>query len=221
MKKILMNYYAFIMLVLYLIYNIGLSSLKISGLLYQIIMFILIIINLIILIVFRKDIKYKEAVCIIYFFTWLFSKNISQFFFSFFNIIALVAFGLIDDNKFMKVFIIILALIIFILSMFFLPSLFFFAFCFGIRVTMSEEPNRNNIYDDMHYFCDNNYEVYSYSAGAMDSFHYSIGKHYEILDIGGIIHITYDEQNEASQEEYNNYLNNHKCKLVGDINGSK
>lgn len=83
MKKNLINYYAIIMLGLYLIYNITLNSLKIGGLLYQIIMIIIIIVNAIILIIFRKDIMYKEVVCVIYFFTWLFSKNILQCFFIF------------------------------------------------------------------------------------------------------------------------------------------
>ena len=215
MKKNLINYYAIIMLVLYLIYNIALNSLKIGGLFYQIIMIIIIIANAIILIVFRKDIKYKEVVCAIYFFTWLFSKNIPQCFFNFSNIILLVGIGLID-SMFMRVFAIIIGLIV---SIFFLPLFFVFLLCFG--TSMSEESGRNDIYEDMHYYCENNYEVYSYSAGAMDSFHYSIGKHYEFLDIDGIIFISYNERNEVSQEEYNNYLNTHKCKLVGDVNGSK
>lgn len=57
MKKNLINYYAIIILVLYLIYNIALNSLKIGGILYQIIMIVIILVNTIILIVFRKDIK--------------------------------------------------------------------------------------------------------------------------------------------------------------------
>lgn len=213
MKKSVMNYYAIIMLILYLIYNIGLNSLKIGGLLYQIIMIILIIVNTAILIIFRKDIKYREAICIIYFFTWLFSKNIPQCFFNFSNIIVLVSIGLID-SKFMRVFAIIITLIV---SIFFLPLFFIFLLCFG--TSMNEESGRNDIYKDMHYYCENNYEVYSFSQGAMDKFHYSIGKHYELLDIDDIIYISYNERNEVSQEEYDNYLKTHKCKLVGDING--
>ena len=215
MKKSIMNYYAIIMLVLYLIYNIGLNSLKIGGLLYQIIMIILIIVNTAILIIFRKDIKYKEAICIIYFFTWLFSKNMPQCFFNFSNIIVLVSIGLID-SKFMRVFAIVIALIV---SIFFLPLFFIFLLCFGTSI--NEESGRNDIYKDMHYYCENNYEVYSFSQGAMDKFHYSIGKHYEFLDIDDIIYISYNERNEVSQKEYDNYLKTHKCKLVGDINGSE
>ncbi len=216
MKKNIMSYYAIIMLILYLIYNIGLNSLKIGGVLYQIIMIVLVIINAIILVSFRKSIKYKEAICIIYFFTWLFSKNIPQCFFNFSNIIILTGISLFESKLFMKVFAFIITLIV---SIFFLPFYFIFIMCFGI--SMSEESDRNDIYDDMHYYCDNNYEVYSFSQGAIDRFHYSIGKYYEILNIDDIIYVSYNERREVSQEEYENYLNTHNCKLVGDINGSE
>ena len=55
----------------------------------------------------------------------------------------------------------------------------------------------------------------------MDRFHYSIDKHYDFLNIDGIIYISYNERNEVGKNEYNEYLNTHKCKLTGDINGSK
>ncbi len=215
MKKSIIDYYAIIMLVLYLFYNIGLNSLKIGGLLYQIIMIILIIVNAVILIILKKDIKYKESICIIYFFTWLFSKNIPQCLFNFSNIIVLIVVGL-TESKFLKEFAIIITLIVLI---FFSPL--FFAFLLHFGTSMSEEVGRNDIYEDTHYYCKNNYEIYSYSLGAIDKFHYSIGKHYEFLDIDDIIYISYNERREVSQEEYNNYLNNHKCKLVGDMNGFK
>ena len=215
MKKNIINNYATIMLIIYLIINIELNSLKIGGLLYQIIMIIIIIVNAIILIVFRKDIKYKEVVCIIYFFTWLFSKNMPQCFFNFSNIIVLASIGSID-SMFMRVSAIIIGLIV---SIFFLQLLFIFLLCFG--TSMSSESGRNDIYEDTHYYCKNNYEIYTYSKGAMDKYHYSIGKHYEILDIDGIIYISYKKRNEVSQGKYNNYLYTHKCKLVGDVNESK
>ena len=136
-------------------------------------------------------------------------------FFYFSNIIVLIGIGLID-SMFMRIFAIIIGLIV---SIFFLPLFFIFLLCFG--TSMSEESGRNDIYEDMHYYCENNYEVYSYSAGAMDRFHYSIGKHYEFLDIDGIIYISYNERNEKTQDEYEAYLETHNCELVGDKNGSK
>ena len=75
----------------------------------------------------------------------------------------------------------------------------------------------NDIYKDMHYYCDNNYEAYAYSEGAMDRFHYSVGKHYEILNIKGLIYIRYSERNEVTNVEYQEMIKNHNGKLVGEI----
>lgn len=216
MKKIIIDYYALIMMILFIIYNIILKDLKIGGLLYQIFMIALIVLNIIILIKFRKRIKLKGLIIVVYFFIWfLFSKNALQCCFGITNIFTLIAIGFMESN-FIKVISVLITLFFVVFSM---PLLFVYLLAYGTGI--SKESGRNDIYDDMHYYCENNYEVYSYSAGAMDSFHYSIGKHYEFLDIDGIIFISYNERNEVSQEEYNNYLNTHKCKLVGDVNGSK
>lgn len=214
MKKILINYYAVIMMILFIIYNFTLENLKIGGLLYQLYMIILIIFNVIILIKFRKDIKCKSLVIFVYFLICLFSKNTLQCYFVFSNIIILCITGFMESNfvKFISIFIIIFD------TIFFYPLLFIFLLGFS---DVNDEKGLDDIYKDMHYYCDNNYEVYSYSQGAMDKFHYSIGKHYEILNIDGIIYISYNERNEKTQQEYDEYINNHNCSLVGDKNGFK
>ena len=216
MKKNIIDYYALIMMILFIIYNTVLRDLKIGGLFYQIYMIVLIILNIIVLIKFRKRIKFKSLIIVIYFFIWfLFSKNALQCLFGISNMIILIAIGFMGSN-FIKVISILITLFFVVFSKL---LLFVYLLTFGFGI--SEELGRNDIYYDMHYFCENNYEVYSYSAGAMDGFHYSIGKHYEFLDIDGIIYISYNDRNEVSQKEYNNYLNTHKCKLAGDVNGSK
>ena len=215
MRKNLIDYFALAMLMLFIIYNLFLESLKIYGLLYQIFMFALIIVNAIILIVFRKRIKYKTLIIIVYLLIWLFSKNTLQCFFAFSNIILLCITGFMEKNSIK----IISALIVIFCYIFFLPL--FLAFLLAFGTGLDEESGMNDIYDDMHYYCDNNYEVYSFSAGAMDSFHYSIGKHYEILNISSIINISYNERNEKTHDEYEAYLETHNCELVGDKNGSK
>ena len=131
------------------------------------------------------------------------------------NLFILIAIGFMESN-FVKVISVLITLFFVVFSM---PLLFVYLLRYGAGI--GEESGRNDIYDDMHYYCENNYEVYSYSAGAMDRFHYSIGKYYEFLNIDGIIYISYNERNEVSQEEYSNYLYTHKCKLVGDVNESK
>ena len=216
MKNNIINYYALIMMILFIIYNLILNDLKIGGLLYQIFMMVLIILNIIVLIKYRKRLKFKGLIIVIYFFIWfLLSKNALQCLFGISNMIILMIIGFME-SKFIKVISILITLFFVVFSK---PLLFVYFLEYGTGI--SEESDKNDIYDDMHYLCENNYEVYSYSSSAMDSFHYSIGKHYELLDIDGIIFISYNERNEVSQEEYDNYLIAHKCELVGDMNEFK
>lgn len=217
MKKILIKYYAVIMEILFLIYNQLLHGIKINGLLYHIFMFVLIIINSIMLIKYGKEIKFKEFISIMYIFIWSMCKNMLQGIFGITSMLILI-YTKIIETKFNKE---ILLILFFTIVVFFLIPISFIYFLFGFGLDINEENELNGIYEDMHYYCDNNYEVYSYSGGAMDSFHYSIGKHYEFLNIDDIIYISYNERNEVSKEEYDNYLNTHKCKLVGDVNESK
>ena len=214
MKKIF-NKYALIILGLFFIYNLILDELMITGLLYKIFMILIIIINMIVLIIFKKKIKYKTFIIIIYWLLWLFSKDIFQCLFAFSNILILCITGFMENN-FIKIISILLIIYIYI---FFLPLYFGLMLTFGVN--LDEDKYRNDIYHDMHYYCDNNYEAYAYSAGAMDSFHYSIGKYYDILNYTDIINIVYRERNEKTLEEYKKFINNNNCKLVGDIDGYK
>ena len=211
MKNFIKNY-AVYMMMLFMISNITLYNLKIHGLLYQIFMTILIIINALILIIFRKKIKYKSSIIIIYLVILIFSKNALQLFFGVSNIILICVTGFMEDN----IIKIISGLLVLFVCIFFGPFLFGYLLTFGTG--FDEEPDKIDIYDDTHYYCDNNYEIYSYSAGAMDGFHYSIGKHYEILKIDDIISISYNARNEKTKDEYESYLETHNCELVGEDN---
>lgn len=215
MKKSFINHYAVIMLIMFMFYNLLLKELKIGGLLYQVFMVLLLFINTIVLITCRKQIKYKGFVIIVYSFIWLFSKNILQCLFDFSNIVILCVIGF-KENKFIKIITILIMLFIFI---FFPLLLLGFLLTFG--TDLNEEQGINDIYENMHYYCEDNYEVYSYSAGATDGFHYSIGKHYDILNIDDIIHISYNERNKTTKQEYETYLKTHHCRLVGVDDGYK
>lgn len=215
MNKNYINYYFFIMALFFITYNIIFESLKISGPLYKLFMILLIIINSIILFILNKKISFKKIILIIYIFTIVKSKNQLQFFFALSNIIILCIIGFQESNliKTISLFILIITLT------YFLPLLFVFLLEFGTE--LDGDVYMNKIYEDTHYYCNKNYEIYSYSNSAGDVFHYSIGKHYDFLNINDIIHITYNEQNEVKKYDYDNYLKKHKCRLVGDINGSK
>lgn len=216
MKKILINYYAIEMLALFMGYNMLLESLKIGGIIYQILMLIVIIVNIFILVKYRNDLKGKSFAIVIYFlFTFLISKSILQFILGISSMITLIIIGFKKSN-FIKV---IAFLIMIFLIKFFVPLILALLLVFDFD--LNENRGINDIYEDMHYSCDNNIHVYSYSAGAMDSFHYSKGKHYDLLDINDIIYIIYRERNELTKEEYERYIETHNCSLVGDEDESK
>lgn len=215
MNKNYTDYYFFIMVLFFITYNIIFESLKISGSLYKLFMISLIIINSIILFILNKKISLKKIILIIYIFTIVKSRNQLQFFFALSNIIILCIIGFQESNliKNISIFILIITLT------YSLPLLFVFLLEFGTE--LDEDVYMNKIYEDTHYYCNKNYEIYSYSNSAGDVFHYSIGKHYDFLNINDIIHITYNEQNEVKKYDYDNYLKKHKCRLVGGINESK
>ena len=215
MNKNFINYYGLIMSLLFVIYNIVFEGLKISGTIYKLFMVSVIFVNLIILYIFRKKFSYKNIVIIIYLFTIIKSKNQLQFFFALSNIIVLCITHFYENN-FVKIITLLISIIILI---YFIPLLFIFLLIFGNK--LDEDVYMNKIYEDTHYYCNKNYEIYSYSYSAGDTFHYSIGKHYDFLNINDIIHITYSEQNEVKKIEYDNYLKSNKCRLAGEINGYK
>lgn len=99
MKKFLTNYYAIIMALLFIIYNVILRKLITSGILYQVFMIILIIFNAIILIRYRKSIKYKPLVIVIFFITLSFSKSVLQCIFNVSNICILIATGFLEGKS--------------------------------------------------------------------------------------------------------------------------
>lgn len=202
------------MLILFVIYNIVLENLVVRGFLYKIIMLILVILNLVVIIKFKKCIKYKFMVILVYFLLWLFSKNVFQCFFSLSSMAILMVVGF-TERKAIKILTICIMLFF---SNFYLLIYFVFLLSFGTN--LEDDPRSSDIYEDTHYYCDNNYEIYSYSAGAMDRFHYSIGKHYEILNKSVILSISYNERCEKTLEEYESFLKNHSCRLVGDKNES-
>ncbi len=207
-KNFLINYYALLILLFFIIYNFVFKNLKIGGGLYQLFMIGLILINAKILIQNRNKIKYKNLVILFFLFLAFFSKNSFQCFFDISNIIILCSLGF-KNSLVTKIISIVIILVLFL---FLLPLTFLFLLIFGTN--LNEESDRKDIYKDQHYYCQNHYEVYTYSLGAMDSFHYSIGKYYEILNMNGVLYISYHERNDVSKEKYEHYLKNHKCKLV-------
>lgn len=211
MKKIFINHYLLILFLIFFIYNYVLLDLKIGGLIYQVFMIVITILNALMLVKYRKEIKFKSICLIAYFCTCFISRNIFQVIFVFSNIITLIVIGYIGEKIFIKI----VSTLIIIKLCILLPILVIIVvFRFGNE--LNEEIGLSDIYEDTHYYCDNNYEVYAFSAGAMDRFHYSVGKHYEIINIKGL-YVRYSKRNETTYAEYLNTIEKYNGRLVGEI----
>ena len=198
MKK----YYAVILLVLFLIYNLF-KNFVIEGLLYQIFMIGLIITNIVILLKYKDEISYKKTIGVIYFLAWVFSKNIFYFYFAFSNVIIICVIESLRNKK-SNVPLIVMEVLLFLVPAIIVSHLF-------IGTRYDKNFMRNDISKDYYYLCDNNVSSYRFSGTANDSYHYSIGKYYEIVKINNLLYIAYDERNEVSQKEYKKYIAEHKC----------
>ena len=78
MKKFFINYYLLIFFLIFFIYNYVLLDLKIGGLIYQVFMIVITILNALMLVKYREEIKFKSICLIAYFCTCLISRNIFQ-----------------------------------------------------------------------------------------------------------------------------------------------
>lgn len=241
-KKMIINYYALIMLFLFLIYNLiyNWSYLKIEGLLYELLIKLIICVNVNILIHFRKEIKLKKLMFIIYsviligyFYSFgLLLKSPLQDVFCFCNIVVFLVLGFMESNYFKVVSIMFLTFIAIFFFKYYQQWPFAYLVAFDKkRLTQELTIQKYNKIDDKLYYCENNYKVHSYVAldlktihdpnEDVEIFHYFIGKHYEILSMNPIINISYDNRKEFSIKDYEKYLNSHKCTLVGVDNESE
>lgn len=211
MKKFIIQYYLILLLLLFIIDNIILQPLKISGYLYNALFITFTLLHMTIIIKHNKDIKCKELFLGIIIFLSICSKNQLYLFYCIFMAFLTIITNMASNKNIRIMAITFLARI--------LLSPLSFVFIFLIAFDSKEE--NSGIYPEYHYYCEDNYEIYYYSAGAMDRFHYMIGKHYEILQIDDIIKISYHTSSESTLEEYNFILNNNQCALVGDKNESK
>lgn len=219
MKKDLINNYTIFMIIIFIIENIILINLKIKGIVYEIFMLILVIFNMIILIKYNSEIKFKILTIIVSLFLFLLSKDFYNVIFMITNILTLLIITIFNAIKKQSLKTIILSIlaVIFLFKYFFYIILFIMFVLYN-KLTYEED---SDIYYDTYYYCENNYEAYVYSAGAFDSFHYSISKHYEFFNIDGIINVSHRERNETTKENYEEFIRNNKCTLVGDIDGFK
>ena len=210
MKKSIIQYYALIILVLFILFNIILDALKLDGLIFHLVMIILCIFNTLFILINAKKIKYKGAILAIFFFVMLSANSIYHLLFVFSTMLFL-AITCFNENIWNKV----ITLLILFVSITILPL---FSLGFLLVYGSGKQTGLSDIYENMHYYCDNNYEAYAFSGGAMDSTHYSIGTNYEFLNINDILYIAYKGRNEVTRDTFDNYIENHDCYLAGEEN---
>lgn len=209
MKK-LIKYYSLFMTILLCFSNAIFTFLSIKGILYQIIMYFLIIINIFMLLEYRDSIKYKKVSLVVLFLLIITAKNALNLYF----ILTFIVVLLITEFK-KSIFIKLLSFLSLIFCVvFFYPLLFIFLFTFG--ESLDGTVIESKIYEDKHYLCNNNTEVFVASSGAFDGFHYYGGKYYKILKLDDIIYISVRFNREISQDEYEKIYSTNKCVLVGD-----
>ncbi len=213
MKKNLINYYALIIILLFLVYNLLLKHLVITGIIFHLFMITLTISNIILLSKFKKEIKYKSIAIIGFFIIWIFSKDIYGIIFGISSMITLllISISFIKSNL-IKIILFIITIIISIVAI----PLSFFILVFSL---ISGVYSTQDTHYYTHYYCDNNTEIYTYSSGAWDHTHYGMGKHYEFLNIDDIIYIAYKGRNEVKKDEYFKFLNTHECECKRGCGG--
>lgn len=205
----LIKYYGIILVISSFLSNTLFSFIIISGKLYQMCMFIFIILNMIILLKHNEEIVYKEICVSILIVLTLLSKNIINVYFVLSSIFILLV---VCFKKSLYIKILSISIILFIM-LFFFPIMF--VFLLNFNGAYDGNKNRSHIYDDMRVVCGNT-EAYASSLGAMDRFHYYMGNYYEIVKIDDIINIVLSFSHEVNQDEYENFIKSDKCKLVSD-----
>lgn len=201
-KKFLINYYLIFIFIFLILINSIVNYVVIKGLLYYIAIILIIIFNFFTVLKHDTNIKFKNLFFILFTLSLLFDKTSLYRLISISSLIAIIITGFCK-NKFIRISTYVLIVIAKIV----------FPFLFLILLTPREDP----IYEDTHYYCDK-YEIYSYSYGAMDRFHYKVNKHHEIIYIKNIIEISYNEvmYDSDSNEHYAFILKNNKCILSKD-----
>ena len=216
MKEKLINYYTILLITLLVFANIIFKSIKITGIIYNFIMILLIVLNVIFILKHKDKIKYKKVSLIIFIFLFITCKNVYYLIFVIINIVLLFVIILLKSSvKAVKV--ILLGCLAIVLT----PLIY--GIFFILYLSFSFEKESDDIYEDTHYYCENNYEVYIYSMGAMDGFHYNVGKYYVVIDFDNWLNITYRKRNETTKDKYDEFLNNHKCELknISNMRGEK
>ena len=172
------QYYILLLFIHFITFNVLIENLFVSGILYILFLIILNIITIYIIIKYNKSLKFKAIIHLLFILYTLSFKNI------YYLILGLTVIILLTILNFKEN--IIIKTISIIAGTFIVLNIHIISFAaimsYKIEKGEIELPIfQNEIYEDTHYYCDN-YEIYIYSAGAMDKFHYEVIEKNEIID---------------------------------------
>lgn len=95
------------------------------------------------------------------------------------------------------------------LFLFFSPLLFF-----TLLIILPVLDGSDMIYPETHYYTDDGRELFVYSAGAMDGFHYCVGRGFEIIDLGQTLKFYYRDVQSVNKHEYEQVKGTANCTLA-------
>ena len=207
MKRLFKYYYIFLELVLFAFLYMENNDYYFKGILYHLSMILLILVSIFIVCKFNNTLKFKNIFYLTISFYELFLNNI------YLSILLIILFFMIFILNYKNV--------IFKITFGFVIGVCIICFpitlllCFFKMDSINGDGSRlrNMIYSDYHYKC-GKYEIFWYSGGAMDSFHYAVIEPNSVIKIGDLIDIGYDKQIGDTLEEYNKMLYNNNCKKV-------
>ncbi len=200
-NKIISNYIHTIISI-FIIHNLILRNLVIGGLLYHIVMIVLIILNVSILLQYKDKIEYSGTKTIIFCLIWLISKDFYGIIFTLSTTLTLLSTDFIKNTA-TKVVVIFITFFILVFS---IPYAFLIEF----------SKNKDDIWE--HYRCEHNSELYIYFNNNVDKFYYAVDKKYKFLNKNDIIYMSYKWRIDISKKWYNEYLDDHECVWVDDLN---
>lgn len=204
-NKIISYYYVLLEIILFSFLILEQYSFYFKGVLYHVFMVLFVLLNILLIVKYNDVLKFKKPFYISLIVYLIFLNNIYLF------ILIVILFFLIlflnTDVKFIYY--------TFLVTSLFACFLFPITFLRVLSVGIQGNSIRDDIYEDYHYDC-GKYEIFYYSAGAMDGMHYAVVKKHVYVKIDNIIEIGYDKQISDSLKEYNKVYQNNKCKKIGN-----
>lgn len=207
LKKIINYYYVFLELFILFMLCLEKNQFYFKGFLYHFIMIIVLLLTFFITYKISNTMKFKK---IFYILLPIDALVISNPYIYILLIILIVEILVLNYRS--KFICIVFGIVALICTLFF-PIVVLLSIMRMYLISGDGNRLRSMAYDEEHYKC-GEYEIFSYSGGAMDHMHYAVIKPNNVIKIGNALNIGYDDQVGDTLEDYNKIFNDKKCKKV-------